>query len=227
MSSGTGAKGISADGTITIGNLAANDALLNLNVTTSGNRFLVSGSGQNADYANPKAIKSLGNLTVNSGVITVKCTQTTEGGEGLESKASMYLKGGQLTVTTYDDCLNASIDIEISGGTHLFTASGNDGVDSNGTLTISGGLIISKGAGGPEGGFDCDNNTFKVLGGIMVRTVEIKVIRQQMPQLKIFLNFRLLPIKIFVLKRIKSSYFDICFTCYFWWWRRSWRSQWK
>lgn len=168
--SGTGGKGISADGTITIGNLAANDALLNLNVTTSGNRFLVSGSGQNADYANPKAIKSLGNLTVNSGVITVKCTQTTEGGEGLESKAFMYLKGGQLTVTTYDDCINASTHIEISGGTHLFTASGNDGVDSNGTLTISGGLIISKGAGGPEGGFDCDNNTFKVLGGIMIGT---------------------------------------------------------
>jgi len=169
-SSGTGGKGVSADGTITIGNPGAVDDLLVLNVTTSGNRFYVSGSGQNADYANPKAIKAEGDLTVNSGLITVNCTQNTEGGEGLESKANLYIKGGQITATTYDDCVNAATHIEVSGGTHSLTARGNDGMDSNGTLTISGGLIVSKGAGGPEEGFDCDNNTFKVLGGIMVGT---------------------------------------------------------
>lgn len=169
-SSGIGGKGINADGTITIGAPSENDSDLILNVTTTGARFFVSGSGQNADYANPKAIKSEGNLTVNSGIITVNCTQTTDGGEGLESKSSMYIKGGQITANTYDDCINASTHIEISGGTHSFTARGNDGVDSNGTLTVSGGLTISKGAGGPEEGFDCDNNTFKVLGGVMVGT---------------------------------------------------------
>lgn len=170
VSTGTGGKNVSAGGLVIIGNEDANDALLKLSATTSGARFAVSGSGQNADYANPKAIKSLGNLTVNSGIITINCTQTTEGGEGLESKSSLFIKGGQITATTYDDCVNASNHIEISGGTHSFTASGNDGVDSNGTLTISGGLIISKGAGGPEEGFDCDNNTFKILGGSMVGT---------------------------------------------------------
>lgn len=169
-SSGKGGKGVSADGTMTIGNPDANDQLLALSVTTSGNRFHVSGSGQNADYANPKAIKSLGNMTVNSGIITANCTQNSEGGEGLESKATLYIKGGQITATTYDDCINASNHIEISGGTHSLTAKGNDGVDSNGTLTISGGLTISKGAGGFEGGFDCDYSTFKVLGGTMVGT---------------------------------------------------------
>lgn len=169
-SSGTGGKGVSADSTLTIGTLNANDALLTLNVTTSGNRFYVSGTGQNADYANPKAIKAEGDVTIYSGVISVNCTQTTEGGEGIESKANMYIKGGQITATTYDDCINAASHIEVSGGKHRITASGNDGMDSNGTLTISGGMIISKGAGGPEEGFDCDNNTFKVLGGIMVGT---------------------------------------------------------
>ncbi len=169
-SSGTAGKGISADTMITIGNFNANDTLLNLYVTTSGSRFYVSGTGDNADYANPKAIKADGDLTVNSGIITVKCTQTTDGGEGIESKASMYIKGGQITATTYDDCINAATHIEVSGGTHSLTASGNDGMDCNGTLTISGGMIISKGAGGPEEGFDCDNNTFKVSGGIMVGT---------------------------------------------------------
>ncbi|MFN8294227.1 MAG: carbohydrate-binding domain-containing protein [Chitinophagales bacterium] len=169
-SSGTAGKGVSSDGTITIGNQGANDTLLNLSVTTSGNRFLVSGSGQNADYANPKAIKADGNLTVNSGIINANCTQSTEGGEGLESKDSLFVKGGQITATTYDDCINAATHIEVSGGTHSLTARGNDGLDCNGTIVVSGGLTISKGAGGPEEGFDCDNNTFKVLGGTMVGT---------------------------------------------------------
>lgn len=167
-SSGIGGKGVSADGTITLGNLAASDALLSINVSTSGARFYVSGTGDATDYANPKAIKADGNLTVNSGKITINCT--TDGGEGLESKAAMYIKGGQITASTLDDCINATNYIEVSGGTHSLTASGNDGMDSNDSLTISGGLIISKGAGGPEEGFDCDNNQFKVLGGTMVGT---------------------------------------------------------
>jgi len=167
-SSGTAGKGINADSAVTLGSLGASDALLTINVSTSGARFYVSGVGEDADYANPKAIKADGNLTVNSGKITVNCT--TEGGEGLESKSSMYIKGGQITATTVDDCLNASNYIQISGGTHSLTASNNDGIDSNDSLTVTGGLIISKGAGGPEEGFDCDMNQFRIAGGILVGT---------------------------------------------------------
>ncbi|MFT3945687.1 MAG: carbohydrate-binding domain-containing protein [Agriterribacter sp.] len=169
-SSGTGGKGIAADGTITLGVLNAADANLNLNVTTTGERFYVSGTGQNADYANPKAIKSEGNFTVNSGIITVSCTQTNEGGEGLESKDTMFIKGGQITANTYDDCINAANHIALSGGTHYLKARGNDGLDCNGTLTISGGFTISNGARSPEEGFDCDMNTFKMTGGTIVGT---------------------------------------------------------
>ncbi len=169
-SSGTAGKGVSADSTITIGNANASDDLLTLDVTTSGNRFWVTGTGQDADYANPKAVKAEGNLTVNSGIIKIQCTQTTAGGEGLESKATLTINGGQITANTYDDCINAATHIQVNGGTHSLTARGNDGMDCNGTLTVAGGLTISKGAGGPEEGFDCDMNTFKVLGGIMVGT---------------------------------------------------------
>jgi len=167
-SSGKGGKGISADGTLSIGVAGIADDSLNISVTTSGSRFLVSGSGQNADYANPKAIKAEGDLTINSGIIIVNCTQNADGGEGIESKSNMYIKGGQITATTHDDCINAKLHIEVSGGIHSLHARGNDGMDSNGTLTISGGMVISKGAGGFEEGFDCDNNTFKILGGVMV-----------------------------------------------------------
>lgn len=187
-SSGSGGKGIAADGTITVGKLNADNSNLVLNVTTSGNRFQVSSSsssggnrpggpgggggfGQDSgDYANPKAIKSLGNLTINSGTISVNCTQSTEGGEGIESKAKLYINGGIVEIGTYDDCINASTHIEISGGQIYCVARGNDAIDSNGTITISGGLTIANGASTPEGGIDCDNNTFKLTGGVLIAT---------------------------------------------------------
>lgn len=169
-SSGTGGKGISADGELIIGKSGESDSNLILNVTTSGERFYVSGSGQNADYANPKAIKSEGNLTVNSGTIIINCTQKDEGGEGLESKSILTINGGLLTINTYDDCINASNHIEITGGTTFCTSTGNDGIDSNGTLSVSGGFIIARGTRSPECGIDCDQSRFSVTGGIIIGT---------------------------------------------------------
>ena len=164
-SAGTGGKGISADGTLTIGGDANAPTV---NVTTTGKKFYVSGYGEDADYANPKAVKAEGDLTVNSGLITIKCTQ--DGGEGLESKSMLTINGGTVEVETYDDCINAATNVTINGGNIYCNASGNDGIDSNGTLTINGGLILSSGTKSPEEGFDCDNNTFTVTGGVMVGT---------------------------------------------------------
>lgn len=169
-STGIGGKGISADGTLTIGNSGGANDDLELNVTTSGNRFYVSGSGQNADYANPKAVKSEGNLTVESGTLNISCTQSQEGGEGLESKTILTINGGLIEIETFDDAINASNAIVINGGTTYAHARGNDGIDSNGTLTINGGFTIANGARMPEAGFDCDNNTFKITGGILIGT---------------------------------------------------------
>lgn len=168
--SGTAGKGISADGTIILGVTNAANSNLKLNVTTSGNRFLVSGSGQNADYANPKAVKAEGNLTVNSGTITINCTQNQDGGEGLESKSALTLNGGDIHIETHDDAINAANAIVINGGNIYCKSRGNDGIDSNGTITINGGFTVSNGSRTPEEGFDCDNNTFAINGGIIVGT---------------------------------------------------------
>ncbi len=169
-STGKGGKGISADGELILGISGAADENLILNVTTSGERFLVSGSGQSADYANPKAVKSLGNMTVNSGTITISCTQSQEGGEGLESKATLTINGGTLEISAYDDCINAANHIAINGGNAYVVSRGNDGIDSNGTLAITGGFTISCGTRSPEEGFDCDNNPFKITGGVAIGT---------------------------------------------------------
>ncbi|MDR0798331.1 MAG: carbohydrate-binding domain-containing protein [Dysgonamonadaceae bacterium] len=177
-SSGTGGKCVNADQTVVIGKLGIDDNLLTINASTSGARFYVTGNtggggwggGDNADYANPKAIKSTGDLTVNSGIITIRCTQTADGGEGLESKNILTINGGIIDIQTYDDCINATKQIVITGGSVATKSTANDGVDSNGTLTVTGGFIISNAAGGAEDGFDCDNNTFKITGGTMIGT---------------------------------------------------------
>jgi hypothetical protein len=173
-SSGSGGKGISAGETLTIGTPGANNADLQLNVGTSGQRFLVSGTPggwySSADYANPKAIKSEGNMTVNSGTVRISCTQTTEGGEALESKSIMTVNGGDIEIHTYDDCINAETGILINDGYIYCVSTGNDGIDSNGTMTIAGGFIVSNGSRGVEDGFDSDNKVFKITGGVIIGT---------------------------------------------------------
>lgn len=167
-STGNGGKGISADTVIIIGQVNADNNNLILNVSTTGSRFYVSGSGDNADYCNPKAVKSDGNLTVNSGTITISCSQ--EGGEGLESKDSLFINNGLIEITTYDDCVNASNHIQINGGKSYCSAQNNDAFDSNGTLTVTGGFSIGCGTKEPEESFDCDEKTFKITGGILIGT---------------------------------------------------------
>lgn len=178
-STGAGGKGINSGGTMKIGlENASNDDLV-LNVTTSGERITVeAGSGGGwwpggeGEYANPKAIKADSNLTINSGNITVNCTQTqNEGGECIESKAILTINGGNIEAySKKDDAVNASSQLILNGGTYYVHSDANDGTDCNGTMQINGGFFISNGSRSPEEGFDCDNNQFKITGGTAIGT---------------------------------------------------------
>jgi len=154
--SGAGGKGISVDGDLII-----NDGTIN--VSTTGDLFKYG-----SDDTAAKAIKSDGNVTVNGGTIIIKTTK--EEAEGLESKKILTINNGTIEIEAYDDCINASNHIAINGGNIYCYSTSNDGIDSNGTMTITGGTIISSGTTVPEEGFDCDNNTFKITGGILVGT---------------------------------------------------------
>lgn len=61
---GVGGKCVNADSFVRVGMEGADDGELILTASTSGEKFYVSGSGENADYANPKVIKSLGNMYI-------------------------------------------------------------------------------------------------------------------------------------------------------------------
>ncbi len=156
ISSGAGGKGINVDGTITVNGGS-------IDVTTSGDLFR---SGNDDTAA--KAIKADGNILVNGGTILVKTSKNEA--EGIESKSTITINNGTIEVAAYDDCINAANSITINGGKIYCYSTSNDGIDSNGTLTITGGVVISSGTTSPEEGFDCDNNTFKITGGIIIGT---------------------------------------------------------
>lgn len=69
--------------------------------------------------------------------------------EGIEG-AELSIRSGNVTMHATDDCLNAANSdlpdydffIDISGGTLVMDTTSGDGLDSNGTLTISGGTVV-------------------------------------------------------------------------------------
>ena len=133
-------------------------------IVINGGTFLinVADKGISASYDTDKTIDPY--LTINGGSITINSTK----GEGIESKSVLTINNGSITTKTADDGLNAGTFIYINGGTIYAYSTSNDAIDSNGKLTVTGGKIIAVGAGGAEEGFDCDRNTFKITGGILV-----------------------------------------------------------
>ncbi len=89
--------------------------------------------------------------------------------EGIESKTDLIINGGIIEILATDDALNASNSIKIFGGKIYAHSTGGDGIDSNGTVHISGGTVIGIGAPGRgEGGIDCDRNEFTISGGTII-----------------------------------------------------------
>lgn len=121
-------------------------------------------------------------LAVTGGEITV-----IESYEGIEA-SKILISGGKLDITASDDGLNAAGgndgssvsgrpgqgmfssstgEIQIGGGYILIDAAG-DGVDSNGPIVLSGGVVLVSGpTNGGNGAFDCDG-TATVTGGCLL-----------------------------------------------------------
>ena len=179
-SSGKGGRGIKVDGALVIGQSGAADNLLNIEITTSGTAVNSSsgggwgGSSSSSYSGNPKGIKCMGNLTINSGRVAVYSNQ-----EGIESKTAIYVNGGIIEVNSKDDGLNAGVKspasgyLEINGGKLWIYARGSDALDCNGARTvINGGLIIAGGSG-HEQAVDCNlgetqGNTLEINGGTLL-----------------------------------------------------------
>ena len=176
-STGAGGKGISGDGTFVVSDSA------HITIATSGQAVVASSSGtlstvsnsQSLDRyttnykASPKGIKIDGAITINGGVISI--TTSGAGGEGMESKTTVTVNGGEICVNAYDDGINSSGDMTINGGLIFSKASNNDGLDANGNLYIKGGLVYAIGATNPEVALDANTEGGKKLyiqGGTII-----------------------------------------------------------
>ena len=139
------------------------------NVHISGGTISVDASddGIHADYI----------LDISGGDITVSNSY-----EGLEGNV-VNISGGTSLVKAKDDGVNASSGpqsipaINVTGGyldVEVSPSGDTDGIDSNGTITISGGTVIAKGPGSASGGggggsnaVDSDGAT-KISGGTLI-----------------------------------------------------------
>lgn len=146
----------------------------NGDVTVSGGVYTVS-SGDDAFHAD-------GTLTVDGGELSILTSY-----EGLEGTV-VNINGGQLRIVSSDDGVNAaggadgsgfmgrgggtfgSTDsqsaIHITGG-YLVVNAGGDGLDANGSMTMTGGTVITVSSGRSDGAIDYDGS-FALSGGTLL-----------------------------------------------------------
>ena len=173
-------KGIKASNEITISSgkitITAYDDAIHANVETLENGASGKGSvnvsgGELKLSSNDDAIHADTSLIISGGKINI--SKSYEGLEGV----TLSISGGEVYVVASDDGLNASgtsPSITISGGyVDITLGSGDvDGIDSNGSFTMTGGTVVTRGA--PNGtsnmatGLDCDG-TVKISGGTFVQ----------------------------------------------------------
>lgn len=158
LASGTGGKGISADGDglisggefdiVTEGKVVVYTGGKLYNGTYTGNLDNI----QSNYKSSPKGIKVDGDFKITDGKFTIWTKGTN--GEGLESKKTLTIDGGNINIRAYDDGTNSSSHTYINGGTIVITTGAGDAIDSNGNIYVNGGNLTIVGASSPEQGFD-------------------------------------------------------------------------
>ena len=143
----------------------ASDATVTLKEGTS-NKLTDGGS---SDY--DAALCSKPSLTIKGeGALTVSGNNN----EGISSEKDITIESGNIWVKAVEDGLNANNDgvsaITVKGGYLYVESETGDGIDSNGTIDISGGTVIALSAlGDASGGLDADGEV-TVTGGTVIAT---------------------------------------------------------
>lgn len=162
--SGSGALNITANGKNGIKSGATTDEEGEAWMTISDLTLNITASVNDAINAEQLLNVTSGNITISAGddaihsdyILNIGC-ENGEGPvinieschEGLEA-ATLNVYSGNITIHASDDCLNAAnsdlsgyaFSLNIYGGTLVMDTTSGDGVDSNGSLTISGGTLV-------------------------------------------------------------------------------------
>ena len=189
-STGSGGKGLKCDSLLTVSGgtmtIATTGGLYYNNGSTENTNY--TGNTDNVDsqyYSSPKGIKAgiktesgsgwnksytyAGGIVIDGGKISV--STAGRNGEGIESKSTLVINGGEIVVNAYDDAINSASDLTINDGLIYARATNNDGIDANGNVYIKGGLVYAIGANSPEVAIDANSEEQKKLyisGGTVV-----------------------------------------------------------
>ncbi|MBR1499096.1 MAG: carbohydrate-binding domain-containing protein [Bacteroidaceae bacterium] len=156
-STGSGGKGIKTD---------AESLFL------GGSTYIITEGSQYKSYgdtASPKGVKADGALDIAGGLLWVRTSGT--GSEGIESKSTLLISGGETASYAYDDAINAKSHLTISGGYVFAQGRNNDGIDANGNMYIQGGTVYAVSSGGAEVALDANTEggyKLYVQGGTIV-----------------------------------------------------------
>lgn len=193
-STGPGGKGMKCDSVLTV----SGDPVIN--ITTEGTLYYHNGTTENTNYTGDtdnvnssyySAAKGMkggtkidsgktdsrgkiiynyyGGIVISGGTITVSTAGNNA--EGIESKSTLLISGGHITINAYDDAINAASDLTVTGGYIYARATKNDGLDANGNVYIKGGLVYAISAGSPEVAIDAnteDGYKLYVTGGTII-----------------------------------------------------------
>ena len=176
-STGAGGKGINCDAAFELSGgevtIVTKGALYYHNGTTENTNYTGNTDNVNSDYySSSKGVKADGAITISGGKISV--ATAGKNAEGIESKTSILISAGEVTVNSYDDGINVGgdgSDLIISGGYVYSRAMNNDGIDGNGNVYVKGGLVYAIGANSPEVAIDANSEEQKKLyvqGGTLI-----------------------------------------------------------
>ena len=185
-STGSGGKGMKCDGFMNISGgditIVTSGALYYNNGTTENTNYTGNTDNVNSDYySSPKGIKAglktengnsytySGGMAISGG--NIKVTTSGTNGEGIESKNTMEISGGEIYVNAYDDGINCAQNLTVTGGFIYSRSANNDGMDANGNFYINGGLVYAIGSRAPEVALDANTEEGKRLyinGGVII-----------------------------------------------------------
>jgi trimeric autotransporter adhesin len=193
---GTGGKGLNATGVVTLGTTTTSPTIniktTGADIANGTNRE----ASSYVCYAGSRGINSNGAISINNGDITIyaindgiksestiiisKATvNITNSYEGIEANF-ITVNSGSVNITSTDDCFNATTGtgsqstsgdgslLTIAGGNIYASGLTGDALDSNGSISISGGNILIHGPNSqPEVGMDY-NKSCTLTGGFLV-----------------------------------------------------------
>lgn len=167
-------KGMKADNSITINggtiNIKSHDDGIHTNsdvLLDTGNYGVASlniNGGNITVYSDDDGIHADGTLTFNGGNVVI--SNSYEGTEG----SYIHFIGGTVQIKSSDDAINAKTTLYFSGST-VYLDAGGDGIDSNGNIYMTAGVVLALGpTNGGNGVIDYGDwgSSFSFSGGLLL-----------------------------------------------------------